>query len=107
LGRSGRIADLVFSTEFGDYISTTTLVRTLRHILVRAGLPRIRFHDLRHSAATIMLGNGVHPKTVSEMLGHSTVAITLDLYSHVTQNMQHGAAQTIDRALTEPDPTTA
>ncbi|MGH2796143.1 MAG: tyrosine-type recombinase/integrase [Thermoleophilaceae bacterium] len=47
-------------------------------------LPQIRFHDLRHTAATIALGRGVHPKIVSEMLGHSTIAITLDLYSHVT-----------------------
>jgi integrase len=56
--------------------------------LVRAGLPRIRFHDLRHSAATLLLGLGIHPKIVSEMLGHSQIGIILDLYSHVTATMQ-------------------
>jgi hypothetical protein len=59
---------------------------------VRAAAPRIRFHDLRHTAATLLLGRGVHPKIVSEMLGHSTIAITLDKYSHVTPTMQPEAA---------------
>jgi integrase len=53
----------------------------LRPVLKRAGLPLIRFHDLRHTATTLMLTAGVHPKVVSEMLGHSSVAITLDRYS--------------------------
>jgi len=63
------------------------------------GLARIRFHDLRHTFATIALGRGVHPKIVSEMLGHSTVAITLDLYSHVTPTMQRETAAIFDRVL--------
>ena len=62
--------------------------------LVRAGLPRIRFHDLRHTAATLLLAGGVHAKVVSELLGHSSVAITLDVYSHVTPNLQAAAAET-------------
>jgi integrase len=62
----------------------------------RAGLPRIRFHDLRHSAATLLLGRGIHPKTVSEMLGHSQIAITLDLYSHVTATMQQEAVRAFE-----------
>jgi integrase len=53
----------------------------------KAGLPRVRFHNLRHTAATLMLSLGVHPKVASEMLGHSTIAVTLDLYSHVTETM--------------------
>ncbi|MEO8898698.1 MAG: tyrosine-type recombinase/integrase [Candidatus Dormibacter sp.] len=68
------------------------------------GLPHIRFHDLRHSAATLMLSRGVHPKLASEMLGHSTIAITLDLYSHVSANMQREAADAIDAALADPMP---
>lgn len=91
--------DLVFPNEFGGYLSTTTLTRTLDRILKQAGLPDIRFHDLRHSAATLMLSHGVHPKVVSEMLGHSSVGITLDLYSHVTPTLQREAAERIGRAL--------
>ena len=68
-------------------------------MLKDAGLPRIRFHDLRHTAATLLLGRGVHPKIVSEMLGHSTTAITLDLYSHVTPTMQREAAAIFDSVL--------
>jgi len=72
--------------------------RTARD-LERAGLPRIRFHDLRHTAATLMLGRGVHAKIASEMLGHSTIAVTLDLYSHVTPTMQREAADAVDAVL--------
>jgi integrase len=61
-----------------------------------------RFRDLRHSAATLMLSQGVHPKMASEMLGHSTVAITIDLYSHVTAYMRRQAADAIDAALGQP-----
>ncbi len=56
-------------------------------------------HDLRHTAATLLLGQGVHPKIASEMLRHSTVAITLDLYSHVTESMQRKAAGAMDTLL--------
>jgi integrase len=57
------------------------------------------FHSARHSAATLLLGRGVHPKIVSEMLGHSTVAITLDVYSHVTPAMHREAARVMDDLL--------
>ena len=90
---------LVFCTEWGEYLPTNTIVLALHRVLSRAGLPVIRFHDLRHTAATLMLSQGVHPKMASEMLGHSTVAITLDLYSHITPTMQRQAADAIDRAL--------
>ena len=63
------------------------------------GLPRIRFHDLRHAHATHLLASGVHPKVASERLGHSKVGITLDLYSHVLPNMQADAAAVVDGAL--------
>jgi integrase len=104
VGGEWRDLGLVFSTEFGDFLSPTTLRLALRRSLTRAGLPTIRFHDLRHSAATLMLSRGVHPKMASEMLGHSTIAITLDLYSHVTANMQRQAADAIDAALADPVP---
>jgi integrase len=104
LGGEWRDLGLVFSTEFGDFLSPTSLRLALRRTLTRANLPTIRFHDLRHSAATLMLSRGVHPKMASEMLGHSTIAITLDLYSHVSANMQRQAADAIDAALTDPVP---
>ena len=67
-------------------------------LLRRAGLSRIRFHDLRHTAATLMLSRGVHPKIVAERLGHSTPMLTV--YSHVTRTMQRAAANELDAALT-------
>lgn len=64
-----------------------------------AGLPRIRLHDLRHTHATLALQAGVHPKIVSERLGHSTVSLTLDVYSHAVPHMQRDAADEIARVL--------
>jgi len=92
--------DLVFANEIGRPIEAGNLLRrSFWPLLKRAGLPRIRFHDLRHTAATLMLGQGVHPKVVAEMLGHSQISVTLDLYSHVTPTMQQQAAQAMDALL--------
>ena len=89
--------DLVFPNSFGRPINASNLLsRCFYPLLKRAGLLRVRFHDLRHTAATLLLDEGVHPKIVSEMLGHSTISITLDLYSHVTPSMQEQAAQALD-----------
>jgi integrase len=85
--------------QLGDPLPESTLRVAYRAALARAGLPRIRFHDLRHTAATIALGRGVHPKVVSEMLGHSRTAITPDLYSHVTPTMQREAVSAMEAAL--------
>jgi integrase len=62
-------------------------------------LPRVRFHDLRHSHATQLLASGIHPKVASERLGHASIGITLDLYSHVTDTMQGEAASKLDTAM--------
>jgi integrase len=92
--------DLVFTNEIGGPIYVANLRRrSFWPLLDRAGVPRIRFHDLRHTAATLMLTRGIHPKIVSEMLGHSQIAITLDLYSHVTPTMQRDAARELDILL--------
>jgi integrase len=92
--------DLVFTNQVGGPVNAGNLRRrSFWPLLERAGLPRIRFHDLRHTAATLMLGRGIHPKIVSEMLGHSQIAITLDLYSHVTPTMQRDAARELDILL--------
>ena len=73
--------------------------RRLRPLLRREGLPPIRFHDLRHTAATLMLNAGVNPKVVSEMLGHTSVAITLDRYSHVIPTLREDAVRRLDEVL--------
>jgi integrase len=68
-------------------------------LLGRTGLPQIRFHDLRHTCATLLLSKNVNPKMVSEMLGHATIAITLDTYSHVLPTMQESAAAAMEDTL--------
>jgi integrase len=99
-GWDAPIPDLVFTTPTGAPIDGRDLLRSwLRPLLARAGLPPIRFHDLRHSYASIALAEGVHPKVVQEALGHSTIAITLDLYSHTVPSLQHDAARTMGAAL--------
>jgi integrase len=73
--------------------------RQIRAPLERAGLPHVRFHDLRHTCATLLLSENVNPKVVSEMLGHSSNSITLDTYSQVLPNMQDSAARALEEAL--------
>ncbi|MDO8615019.1 MAG: site-specific integrase [Dehalococcoidia bacterium] len=95
--------DLVFANPQGGPLDGTFLLRRRFHpLLGKAGLPKIRFHDLRHTAATLLLGQGIHAKIVSEMLGHSNIAITMDLYSHVTPTMQQEAARALDALLARP-----
>ncbi len=72
------------------------LNKAWRRVLLHAGLPPVRFHDLRHAHATLMLQQGIHPKIVSERLGHSSIGITLDTYSHVLPFMQEEAAKAAD-----------
>ena len=100
LGAAWEDRDLVFTTAVGGLLERDQVVRgDFVPLLKRAGLPPMRFHDLRHTAATLLLSQGVHPKVASEMLGHATVAITLDRYSHVTETMQRAAAQSIATLL--------
>jgi integrase len=88
---------LVFTNEIGRPINASNLWgRSFRPLLQRAGIEGLRFHDLRHTAATLLLEQNVHPKVVSEMLGHADIAITLDLYSHVTPTMHAHAASEFD-----------
>jgi integrase len=84
---------LVFCNVHGGFIHPVTLVWTFHDLLQKAGLERIRFHDLRHSAATILLTMGVHPKVVQELLGHSTIRVTMDTYSHVLPSIQAEAIE--------------
>lgn len=90
--------NLVFADADGEPIDPSTLSHSFGKLVRRLGF-NVRFHDLRHTYATLMLAAGVHPKIVSEALGHSTVAITLDIYSHVTPGLQEAAAKQLDSVL--------
>ena len=87
---------LVVCRREGSPINPDTFSTAWPRLLVRAGLPHVRFHDLRHAHATLMLLQGVHPKVVSERLGHASIGITLDTYSHVLPEMQAEAARAFD-----------
>ena len=94
LGDRYRDEGLVFPSQVGTPMNAKNLTaRSFKPLLKRANLPNIRFHDLRHTFATLMLQNGEHPKVVQEMLGHATIAITMDTYSHVLPNMQRDAVE--------------
>ena len=90
---------LVFAGPAGDYLRKRYVTTHFQRLLDAAELPRIRFHDLRHTAASLLLGRGIHPKIAADMLGHSTTAITMDLYSHVTATMQREAVAVFDDIL--------
>jgi integrase len=100
LGDRYRNQGLVFPSRVGTPMNAKNLTaRSFKPLLKLAGLPNIRFHDLRHTFATLMLQNGEHPKVVQEMLGHATIAITMDTYSHVLPNMQRDAVARLGTLL--------
>ncbi len=89
----------VFPAPDGGPISPDSVLNKLHRVLKRAGLPEVRFHDLRHTFATLALQNGVDIKTVSGMLGHFSAGFTLDTYAHVTTTAQMAAANTMSGVL--------
>jgi integrase len=91
--------NLIFTSTIGTPMDPRNLVRIFKALLQQAGLPDIRFHDLRHTAATLMLQQGVHPKVVQERLGHSSITLTLDTYSHVLPTLQEDAAAKLEGLL--------
>jgi integrase len=93
-------AEYVFCNQRGGPLRRSHFHRQdFKPLLMRAGLPSIRFHDLRHTSATLLLSEGGHPKIVQERLGHSQIGITLDIYSHVLPTMQIEAAGKLDALM--------
>lgn len=88
--------DLVFSNKRGGFIVPQTLATHFSQLLEEIGLPHMRFHDLRHSAATLLLSMGVPMKVVQEILGHSNFSTTANIYSHVLPSMQQEAMKKMD-----------
>jgi len=99
LGNNPAVGNLVFTSERGTTLNPRNLLRHFHAACTRAGVPKIPFHALRHTHATIMLKKGVHPKIVSERLGHSRVAVTMDVYSHVLPSMQAEVAGLVEQAV--------
>ena len=91
---------LIFATSAGTPFNPENLIkRSFKPLLKRIGLPEVRFHDLRHTCATLLLGRGVHPKIVQELLGHATISMTLDNYSHYLPSMGDQASGAMGDAM--------
>jgi len=91
--------DLVFTNQFGRPLEPVNLHRAYKRLLKKAGLPNVRFHDLRHSAASLMLAQGVPLKTIQEILGHCSIAVTSGFYAHLGEQLKREAADAMDRVL--------
>ncbi|MDG5789607.1 site-specific integrase [Evansella sp. AB-P1] len=99
LGNTFNPLDLVFPNSNGNYMHTSEISRAFKNAIKKANLPDSRFHDQRHSHATILLKQNVHPKIVSERLGHSKSSFTVDQYSHVVPSLQDNAVDVFDEAF--------
>ncbi|MFI3327063.1 MAG: site-specific integrase [Clostridia bacterium] len=98
--KANSTSEYVFCNKDGNAISPDSVLNMLHRVLKRANLPKVRFHDLRHTFATLALQNGVDIKTVSSILGHFSAGFTLDTYTHVTTTAQLNAANTMSGILT-------
>jgi len=92
---------LVFTSTIGTPLDSTNVTHRFQRLLHDAGLPRQRFHDLRHACASFLLSQGVHPRVVMETLGHSQISLTMNTYSHVTTSLQQAAASEMELLLTK------
>jgi len=104
MGDAYEDSDLVFAREDGTIINPDSFSDMFWRHVKGAKLPRIRFHDLRHTHATLALAAGVHPKVVSERLGHASITITLDTYSHAIPAMQETAASRVASLVFDETP---
>jgi integrase len=92
---------LVFTSPFGTPLDPSNVTREFQGLLTAAQLPVVRFHDLRHTAATLLLAQGVDARTIMETLGHSQISLTLNTYSHVLPALQEAAATKMDAILSK------
>jgi integrase len=99
LGSNWQESGFVFSSTIGTPLEPRNLNRTFDALIVKAKLPKIRFHDLRHSCATILLAQGVPQRTLMEILGHSQISLTMNTYSHVLPEMTRAAVGFMDTVL--------
>ncbi len=91
MGERWREHGLVFPSTVGTPLEPRNVTRHYKQLLKRAGLPDVRFHDLRHSCATLLVAQGVHPRVVMEILGHSQISLTMNTYAHVLPEAQREA----------------
>lgn len=91
----------MFTTATGRHVEPRNLNTAFGRLVARAGVRPIRLHDLRHTCATLLLSRGVSPRMVMDILGHSQIAVTMNIYGHVIPAMQHEAAGHMDAALGE------
>ena len=92
-------ANLVFTTPQGRYLSDNTVYKQFKKLAAQMGRPEVRFHDLRHTYATLSLQNGDDIKTLSTNLGHATTAFTMDVYGHVSQTMREASASRMEKFI--------
>jgi integrase len=100
-GAEWRDSGLVFTSSLGAAIDGSNVTHRLHRLLADAGLPQMRFHDLRHACASLLMAQGVHPRVVMETLGHSQIGLTMNTYSHVLPSLQRDAADRIGALLEE------
>lgn len=98
---SGDNSGFIFKTSKNTIILPRNLLRHFHSVLDRIDIPRIRFHDMRHTAATILLQQGVHPKKVQELLGHSSIVLTLDTYSHIIPTLHNETAKKMNELFSQ------
>ena len=91
--------NLVFTSKIGTPLDERKVLARFQSLLAAAGLPQLRLHDLRHSAVAILIAQGVHPKAISELLGHSSVAFTMQVYGHLMEETKRETADKMDEAL--------
>ena len=99
LGKNLTLDDLVFANAQGEPLNPPSLSREFNRIVKRASLENVRFHDLRHTFASLMLLRGAKPKVISEALGYASIAFTVDVYSHIIEGMQSDAMALLDEVL--------